>query len=158
LEVPLTLANHVKCQGGQAYLGLCAAGLLSAADTAVAGGHLSDPEESSGMFCMQVQELHVAGKGSVSNYPVTSVPTAARHPDTAARVQVEVDRVRAWMNLKLQLHFPPMFRVIFDAEAMTCYERVFALIMKVSVVTCDLSRSGWCCCVKSSLSQMRLLR
>jgi hypothetical protein len=128
LEVPVTISNHVKCQGGQAFTGLDAAGVNF---TAPSSSH-AEAASSSAAFSFQVTQTQFSGKGTLSTYPVTSAPTAARHPDTAARVQTEVDRVRAWMHVKLNLHFPPMFRVIFDADAVTCYERVFGVIMKVS--------------------------
>lgn len=137
MDVPVNLANHVKCQGGQAFSGLEAVGLLlpeRGSDQAL--DYASPESDSRSSFAVRVTQLSFAGKGTLSTYPVTSAPTAARHPETAARVQDEVDRVRAWMNLKLQLAFPPMFRVIFDAEAVACYDRIFALIMKVTHNSC----------------------
>jgi hypothetical protein len=133
LEVPVNLTNHVKCQGGQAFSGLEAVGLLlpeRGADQALDYSTSEHSHQSS--FAVRVTQQSFSRQGTLSTYPVTSAPTAARHPETAARVQDEVDRVRAWMDLKLQLAFPPMFRVIFDSEAVACYDRIFALIMKVA--------------------------
>lgn len=135
LEVPVNLANHVKCQGGQAFTGLDVSGLRLSASRDSSSMTFTDTDA----FAFRLTQLQISGKGTLSSYPVTSAPTAARHPDTTARVQEEVDRVRAWMQIKLCLHFPPMFRVIFDADAVTCYERVFAAIMKVKCL--------WCLCL-----------
>lgn len=147
LEVPVNLANHVKCQGGQAFAGLDASGLK----LTTSRDHGSTDAADADAFAFRLTQLQFSGRGTLSSYPVTSAPTAARHPDTAARVQEEVDRVRAWMHIKLSLNFPPMFRVIFDADAVTCYERVFAAIMKVTTaLDCGiLLPCAWC--VSSSL-------
>lgn len=125
LEVPLDIPSHVKCQGGQAFVSLEGSGLVIPARGAESSA------SAPGSFTTQVLSLDFAGKGALSTYPVASASTSARYPDTFARIQEEVDRVRAWMHMKLQLVFPPMFRVIFDAEAVMCYERIFSAIMKV---------------------------
>lgn len=131
LDVPLDLPSHVKCQGGQAYVSLEGAGLVFPVgrngDVPLGAGL----EGTARSFSMQVLSLDFAGKGALSTYPVASALTFTRYPDTFARIQSEVDRIRSWMHMKLQLAFPPMFRVIFDAEAVTCYERIFSAIMKV---------------------------
>ena len=129
LDVPLDLPSHVKCQGGQAYVSLEGEGLVFPASRSGDGSASSGIAES---FSMQVLSLDFSGKGALSTYPVASPLTFTRYPDTFARIQTEVDRIRAWMHMKLQLSFPPMFRVIFDADAVTCYERIFSAIMKVS--------------------------
>lgn len=128
----LDVSTHVKCQGGQAFVSLDAAGLLLS--SAIHGSYKDRNEDKSGpapCFFYQVHSLDISGKGVLSTYPVASPSTFSRYPDTFARIQNEVDKVRAWMQLKLQLSFPPMFRVIFDADAVGCYERIFAAIMKV---------------------------
>lgn len=134
LEVPLDVPSHVKCQGGQAFVSLEASGLILSARLVEAS--TSAPRS----FSTQVLSLDFAGKGALSTYPVASASTFTRYPDTFARIQSEVDRVRAWMHMKLQLAFPPMFRVIFDTDAVTCYERIFSAIMKVRVVAHALER------------------
>jgi len=130
LDVPLDLPSHVKCRGGQAYVSLEGEGVVfspsrSSGDATASVGAVASS------FSMQVLSLDFSGKGALSTYPVASPLTFTRYPDTFARIQTEVDRIRAWMHMKLQLSFPPMFRVIFDAEAVTCYERIFSAIMKV---------------------------
>jgi len=129
LEVPLDLPSHVKCQGGQAFVSLEGSGLIFPPRGAESSA------SAPGSFSTRVLSLDFAGKGALSTYPVASASTSTRYPDTFARIQKEVDRVRAWMHMKLQLAFPPMFRVIFDAEAVMCYERIFSAIMKVCVLT-----------------------
>eukprot|EP01032_Pedospumella_encystans_P010136 gene10136-11874_t len=137
LDVPLDLPSHVKCQGGQAYVSLEGEGLVFPANR---GGDAPASSGTAESFSMQVLSLDFSGKGALSTYPVASPLTFTRYPDTFARIQTEVDRIRAWMHMKLQLSFPPMFRVIFDADAVTCYERIFSAIMKVRVVAHALER------------------
>jgi Gamma tubulin complex component C-terminal len=60
--------------------------------------------------------------------------------------------MRAWMNLKLQFRVPPLFTIVFDADAMGAYERLFTTLMKVRLVEHALERL-WM--VKSRLSQDR---
>ena len=44
----------------------------------------------------------------------------------------QVTQLRTWMGLKLQLAVPAMFRILFDADAIAVYERVFSSLMKAS--------------------------
>lgn len=133
LQHELDISPHVKCQGGQAFVSLDAAGIILSSHSDQAHSRNDRKHGASPSFFYQVHSLDFAGKGVLSTYPVASSSTFTRYPDTFARIQSEVDKVRAWMHLKLQLAFPPMFRVIFDAEAVGCYERIFAAIMKVSM-------------------------
>jgi hypothetical protein len=45
-----------------------------------------------------------------------------------------MSQFRSWMNLKMQFTFPPLFKIIFDAEALGLYERIFTFLMKVGLV------------------------
>lgn len=78
--------------------------------------------------------LSFVGRVAMSNYPVASPFTTTRFPDTFLRIEAEVSQFRAWMNLKLLVQLPPMFKVIFDPETIASYERIFSLIMKVSSI------------------------
>ena len=175
LQLPLDLSFHVKCAGGQAYVGLTASGLLMAMTAPTPTAH----EETEGMgittarsprprspfgvrglstpgqtfthgssswsggggggsssrvhssFHFQVLGCSLVGRSTQTTYPVASAYTCARYPDTFSRLQREMERLRAWTNLKLQLSLPSLFRVIFDADAVSGYERIFAAIMKV---------------------------
>jgi hypothetical protein len=51
------------------------------------------------------------------------------------RLEKELNQFRAWMVLKIQFRFPPLFKIIFDAEALGSYERIFTALMKVGCVT-----------------------
>ena len=143
LTHPLTVANHVKCQSGQAYVGIDAVGLLLPRHSNMMVHTASTTENSTvdnaadgdtpiSSFAVRILQLSLISQGALgTTNPVTSAATATRHPETAACILEEVNRVRAWMNMKLQLNFPPMFRVIFDADAVAGYERIFSVIMKV---------------------------
>lgn len=169
LDVPLDLPSHVKCQGGQAYVSLEGEGLVFPISRSGDVNQFSSQGAGSGTgaesFSMQVLSLDFFGKGALSTYPVASALTFTRYPDTFARIQTEVDRIRAWMHMKLQLSFPPMFRVIFDAEAVTCYERIFSAIMKVQTFFSFIAfsfRFGICSphhmvCFSFVLSQARVV-
>lgn len=143
LTHPLTVANHVKCQSGQAYVGIDAVGLLLPRHRNMSIHTASTTENNTvdstadgdtpiSSFAVRILQLSLISQGALgTTNPVTSAATATRHPETAACILEEVNRVRAWMNMKLQLNFPPMFRVIFDADAVAGYERIFSVIMKV---------------------------
>jgi hypothetical protein len=67
-------------------------------------------------------------------YPLTSVLPAF----LIISLEREVSQFRAWMNLKLSFHFPALFKIIFDSEAMSAYERLFTTIMKVCIEALDV--------------------
>jgi hypothetical protein len=186
LQVPLDLALYVKCPGGQAYVSLEATGLsllppdrvfagTTGATSAGGGGGGgvsggSDVRSDSGSggadnipaFSHRIRALQFSSRAAsaAATYALVSAAsslTFARHPDVFSRIEREVAQVRAWMGLKLQLVFPPMFRVIFDAEAVSSYERIFSAIMKVpppvSVIFSSLCMRVHMCACFSSLSK-----
>lgn len=100
------------------------------------------------VFHTIIHRMHFEGKGSLYSYPVCSPFTSARYPDTFLQLEREVSKIRAWMHLKLQIHFPAVFTVIFDVDSKRNYERVFSLVMKVRLVARLLeklwmARSKW---------------
>eukprot|EP01033_Poteriospumella_lacustris_P004996 gene4998-3570_t len=102
-------------------------------------------KNASGQVCVGAVS---SGKGSLYSYPVCSPFTSARYPDTFLQLEREVSKIRAWMHLKLQIHFPAVFTVIFDVDSKRNYERVFSLVMKVRLVARLLeklwmARSKW---------------
>jgi hypothetical protein len=120
--------------------------------------HLSTDEEDAVQAALQRRQrqvfhtvltrLHFEGKGSLYSYPVCSPFTSARYPDTFLQLEREVSRIRAWMHLKMHVHFPSIFTVIFDADSKRNYERVFGLVMKIRLVARLLeklwmARSKW---------------
>ncbi|KAJ1428550.1 Spc98 family-domain-containing protein, partial [Ochromonadaceae sp. CCMP2298] len=168
VQLPLDLSVHVKCQGGQACVGAAAWGIVFPTHSHSSSEHgcgysgegkdgegeggegeggyggehgleaeLSAPPRS---FCFHLLDLRFAGKGALLTYPVASPYTFSRFPDSFARIQSEVGKLRAWMGLQLKLSFPPTFHVIFDAEAVAVYERVCAAIMRVRLVGHALER------------------
>lgn len=140
VDIPLDLALFVKCSnGGQAWVGTVASGLvLPDQPTSSATSSSTAPPTSVLSFHTSLQRMHFAGKGSLFAYPVCAPFTSARYPDTFLQLEQEVSRIRAWMNLRLQLQFPAVFAVIFDADSKRHYERIFGLVMKVR---------GSCCCL-----------
>ena len=66
-----------------------------------------------------------------SNFWISCVPSHLSK--LHFRLEKEVSQFRAWMNLKLTFRFPSLFKIIFDSDAMSAYERLFTLIMKVSI-------------------------
>lgn len=68
------------------------------------------------------------------SYPLTSL----LHASLTISLEREVSQFRAWMNLKLSFHFPALFKIIFDSEAMSAYERLFTTIMKVRIQALDV--------------------
>ena len=85
-------------------------------------------------FAWNLYRLKFIGGGALMTYPVASPYTSAKYPDTALRLESELSKLRVWMNLKVNFQFADIFRIIFDNEAMNCYERIFTLLMKVSEV------------------------
>lgn len=71
-----------------------------------------------------------------SSYPLISIFSSILSPPffmlhLIISLEREVSQFRAWMNLKLSFHFPALFKIIFDSDAMSAYERLFTTIMKV---------------------------
>lgn len=150
LEVPLDLSLFVKCTGGQSWVGVVSAGLLLDNQAFLsAHEYLQQQEQQKNAlpwqqnsavgqpraFSLQLYALHFESKGTLFSFPVCSPYTSARHPDTFLKMEEELAKIRTWMNIKMQFQFPPLFKVIFDAESVRHYERIFSLVMKIRFVS-----------------------
>jgi hypothetical protein len=156
IETSVDLTHYVKLQGGQAFIGFVGSGLMfntgvtdktdhglfSGLDTERTKGPEdteSDGEKNS-YFKITLSSFDFSGKGALATYPVASIFTSARFPETFLRLEKEVSQFRAWMNLKLSYKFPAVFSIVFDSDAMSCYDRVFTSIMKIRLIAHALER------------------
>jgi len=134
LILPIDLTNYTKLSGGLSQIGLVGSGICFE-DTI--------NENNSGErqnFDVSVASITFEGKGALATYPVASPFTSTRYPDTFLRLESELKDLKYWMNLKLQLEIPSIFRVIFDNEALGKYERVFSTLVKVRLLVHELER------------------
>lgn len=138
LDLPIDLAMFVKLQGGQAWLGTVASGLiiqqpeaLTILSSVATDGSNNRSVMKMAAFDSTLHTMQFEGKGTLHSFPVCSPYTSARYPDTFLRLEEEMAKMRTWLQLKVQVQLPPLFQVIFDAESMRHYERIFALLMKV---------------------------
>ena len=83
------------------------------------------------LFSLDVLWMEFKGNNTLQSYPVSCPYTSIRYPDTVARLDTEVSRLRSWMNLKLQLKIPAIMSVLFDGDAVELYERIFSNLIKV---------------------------
>ena len=84
-----------------------------------------------GIFGIRLAAVDFQGKGVLTTYPVASSYTTTRHPETYARLDAIVSRLRSWMTLKLTLNVPPILSILVDADSLIAFERLFAFIFKV---------------------------
>jgi hypothetical protein len=150
LIIPFDLTNYSKLSGGLSQIGIVGSGLCfeeSSIDTSI------DTTEGKKNFDITVTSITFEGKGALATYPVASPFTSTRYPDTFLRLESELKGLKYWMNLKLQLEIPSIFRVIFDSEALGKYERVFSTLVKVRLLVHELERL-WM--ARSRLSNDRL--
>jgi hypothetical protein len=82
-------------------------------------------------FGVEICSLNFRSKGALATYPVASSFTAARYPETFTKLEAILSNHRTWMNIHLRYNFPKLFSVIFDAESLVAYERIYSMIMKV---------------------------
>ena len=83
------------------------------------------------MLGIELTTLEFGSKGALASYPVASAFTSAKYPETFSKLEKQLLQFRAWMNLKLQFRVPDLFKIVFDADAMGAYERIFSSVMKV---------------------------
>ncbi len=135
----------MRCQGGNCFVGTVGSGIVllphtlppsssfhtNATHSTDQGLSAARASRCGNAFHVDLFSLSFVGRGAMSNYPVASPFTTTRFPDTFLRIEAEVSQFRAWMNLKLLVQLPPMFKVIFDPETIVSYERIFSLIIKV---------------------------
>lgn len=150
LTIPFDLTNYSKLSGGLSQIGIVGSGLCfeePSVDTPI------DDAEGKKNFDITVTSMAFEGKGALATYPVASPFTSTRYPDTFLRLESELKGLKYWMNLKLQLEIPSIFRVIFDSEALGKYERVFSTLVNVRLLVHELERL-WM--ARSRLSSDRL--
>ena len=155
VEVAADIGTLVRCQGGNCFVGVIGSGIVLSPHTSTStlssssqgvelGTTGARANRCNDAFHVDMFSLSFVGRGAMSNYPVASPYTTTRFPDTFLRIEAEVSQFRAWMNLKLLVQLPPMFKVIFDPETIVSYERIFSLIMKVSAIKKYLIRMYVC--------------
>jgi hypothetical protein len=83
-------------------------------------------------YSFKLYSLSYQSNNTINTYPITSSYTSSRYPDTYLYIQKEINQFRCWMNIKLKLLFPPMFKVIYDRDSINNYEKIFTFIMRVS--------------------------
>jgi hypothetical protein len=93
-----------------------------------------------GIFTIHCMTIDFHCGGALNSYPVASPFTSARHPETAIKIGEEVEKMKAWLTLRLRVTIPPVFGVVFDPDAIGVYERFFSMLMKIRVVTHTLER------------------
>jgi len=71
---------------------------------------------------------------------VASPYTMSRHKDTFVRLEKELGQLRGWLGIQLHFTFPPIFNIIFDAEALGAYRRLFSLLLRIRLVAHSLER------------------
>jgi hypothetical protein len=117
----------MKLPGGQAYIGLVGSGLVYSNKIPI-----SQVNESN--FGLNIVSLKFNSNSVLNTYPVASSFTSIRYPDTFLRIEEELNKIRSWMNIKLFLDIPPVFKILFDSDAISGYERIFSYLIKVIII------------------------
>lgn len=149
IDIPVDIALYVKCQGGHAFIGWTGSGVATPGNNepimhqqqhSLSEANLQELNQTRSQiierpyrfgFSIDVYAIEFRGRATMVTYPAVSPFTSTRFPDTAAKLESAVSKFRAWMNIKLELRFPPILKIVFDHEAVGQYERVFCMIMKV---------------------------
>ena len=134
LVLPIDLTNYTKLSGGLSQIGLVGSGICF--EDSISENNSGERKN----FDISVASITFEGKGALATYPVASPFTSTRYPDTFLRLESELKDLKYWMNLKLQLEIPSIFRIIFDNEALGKYERVFSTLVKVRLLVHELER------------------
>lgn len=132
---PIDLTNYTKLSGGLSQIGIIGSGLCFEDSI---NDNISLTEKKN--FDISVTSITFEGKGALATYPVASPFTSTRYPDTFLRLESELKDLKYWMDLKLQLEIPSIFRIIFDNEALGKYERLFSTLVKVRLLVHELER------------------
>ena len=149
LDIPFDLTMYMKLSGGQAHVGTVSSGLYfppspsepsfqsHPLDTSsTAAKTTKDDQNTSNLdhsFFLRCYSLSFQNRTNLQSFPVCSAFTATRYPETQFRLEQELDSMKRWLHLKLSYSFHRLFKVIFDLESIRNYERIFSLIMKVSL-------------------------
>eukprot|EP00596_Hydrurales_sp_CCMP1899_P005806 CAMPEP_0119055628 /NCGR_PEP_ID=MMETSP1177-20130426/75830_1 /TAXON_ID=2985 /ORGANISM="Ochromonas sp, Strain CCMP1899" /LENGTH=223 /DNA_ID=CAMNT_0007036197 /DNA_START=488 /DNA_END=1156 /DNA_ORIENTATION=+ len=112
IETSVDLTHYVKLQGGQAFVGFVGSGLIfntgvtdktdhglfSGLDSKRTEGpeNAESDRDNDSYFKMTLSSLDFSGKGALATYPVASIFTSARFPETFLRLEKEVSQFRAW--------------------------------------------------------------
>lgn len=136
VQAKLDLGHYLRLQGGTGTAGFTAAGLHLPSSSGDPGTGAIAP--SFGVF---VTELTFEERSKGAGSRVSACPyTISRFPETHARLDKELAQIRSWMNIQLRVRFPAVFHIIFDAEALSAYQRLFSLIMKIRLIAHSLEK------------------
>lgn len=129
VALPLDLGQHLRL-GSAKLISIGVVGSMIRADNRV----VLDPAT------VLLHSVCVESISLAAAYPSASPFTAARFPDTCTRLQKEIDGIRAWMGLSLEVQLPPLFRTVFNSEAVSSYQRLFSSTIKVRMVALALEQ------------------
>jgi hypothetical protein len=134
MQCKLDLGHYLRLQGGTGFAGFTASGLHLPSSS----GDCGSATPSFGIFLSELTfEERSLGVGSrVSACPYT----ISRFPETHARLDRELAQLRSWTNIQLRVRFPAVFHIIFDSEALSAYQRLFSLIMKIRLIAHSLEK------------------
>ena len=108
------------------------------AGVTAAGLHFSQDPSSLASFGIYASELGFEARNKVA---VPACPyTVSRYPETSVRLEKELNQLRSWLNIQLHVRFPPVFHIVFDTEALSAYQRLFSLLMKIRLMAHSLEK------------------
>jgi hypothetical protein len=141
-EVDIGKYLRVQGQGGRSFVGAVGYGALFSDARKPYQTRTEDEDRImyTGVLGTELTSFDFRSNDTLNTYPIASPFTAARFPEARSRLAEEVSRLKAWMSLGLKLHVPPALRVLFDADALRTYERIFSLLLKVRLVAHALER------------------
>lgn len=151
VEYQFDISKHMKLVSGEAYVSIITSSLANRVK-------IPSPSKTSFVYqdvhClgMSLESFEINCFGAFSGYPAASSFTSSRYPEASLRLQSIVSKYRSWMNLKMRVNYPEMFRIIVDNESQNCYERLFSMLMKVKFIGNSLEHQ-WK--VKSRMSNDR---
>jgi hypothetical protein len=149
IEIPIELGSVVRLQGGNATIGVFGSGIIieesayksnplsqqesniQSSSPPLSASSSSSSSSSSSCFSFQVLKFEFKSKSALMSYPVASSFTSIRYPSTYARIEAMLSNYRRWMNLKLKYQLPSIFKIIFDNDSISTYERIFSMLIKV---------------------------
>lgn len=144
LAFPLDLSHFIKNVSGTSNIGIVGSGVIYPRNVIntppISNISLSTSSPLNRHFGINITSITFKGKGALATYPVTSTYTSTRFPDTFLRLESELSSLRSWLNLQLEFEIPSIFRILFDSDAISCYERIFSLLIKVRLVDHALER------------------
>lgn len=141
ISVEVDINQVVHLSNGYGVIGVIGS-CLNYHDSTAGDGNKHEVTKRAELQYLQIYllQLHVNCTDIVSTYPVATMVSSTKHPETYSLISKIITQYHRWMHVKLELQLPSLYQILFDSTVLVSYQRMFSLLMKIRLVIHALER------------------